>query len=203
MKLLLKRSTYLLLLLAVSVLYVACSKDGPAGPAGPEGPAGANGAAGPAGPAGPKGDSGTANVIYSEWLDVAFIPDSVESTTTPGTWDTVGYHAFIDAPKLTADIVNQGEIKVYINLGTAANPDVAPLPMYDGLFFNLNLLVEFVVGNIILYANQDAGTGLTQQGDKVLQYRYILIPGGTAARMAKTVDWKNYNAVKAYLKLKD
>jgi hypothetical protein len=44
----------------------------------------------------------------------------------------------------------------------------------------------------------DSGDGLKYQ-----QYRYILIPGGTAARAGKKIDWNNYNEVKAYLKLKD
>ncbi len=35
------------------------------------------------------------------------------------------------------------------------------------------------------------------------QYRYILIPGGTSARMAKSINWNDYKAVQAYLGLKD
>ncbi len=202
MKLLLKRSTYLLLLLAASVLYVACSKEGPAGPAGPEGPTGANGANGAAGPAGPQGEPGTANVIYSEWLDVIFEPDTFTNTQlTPPRLDTFGYFANIEAAKLDANILNTGEIKVYVNMGTADEPNVVPLPYYD-VYFNLNILVNLGVGNIALYSNGDVGTA-TDNGAKVFQYRYILIPGGTAARMAKSVNWNDYKAVKAYLKLKD
>ena len=42
---------------------------------------------------------------------------------------------------------------------------------------------------------------LMHNGNQVFQYRYILIPGGKAARSA--IDWNNYAAVKKYLNLKD
>ena len=199
MKRLLKQSVYLLLLLGASVLYVACSKDGPAGPAGPEGPAGANGAPGPAGPAGPQGEPGTANVIYSEWLNVPFEADTF--TNNQGVLDTIGFYATIDAPKLTAEVLNQGEIKVYVNFGSLDQPNVMPLPWYD-VYFNLNIMVNLEVGAIHLYSNGDVGTQ-NQDGTLVGQYRYILIPGAEAARMSKAINWNNYAAVKAYLKLKN
>src|SRR5215217_3270814 len=73
---LMKQKSYLWMFLSLIVVtfFVACQKGdtGPAGPAGPAGAAGANGANGPQGPAGPQGDPGTANVIYSDWLDVTF-----------------------------------------------------------------------------------------------------------------------------------
>ena len=43
---------------------------------------------------------------------------------------------------------------------------------------------------------------ITNRNFDGLLLRYILIPGGTHARMAK-IDWNNYNEVKAYLGLKD
>lgn len=175
------------LLLTVILVFSYCSKDPEAGPQGPAGPAGP---AGPVGPQGPKGDTGVANVIYSNWLDVSY----QEDTDNPGTW-----LAQINAPKLTNDIINKGEIKVYWNLGSAADPLVVPIPYFDGGTI-INPLYD--VGAIYLLTNAgDVGTA-TSGGVKFQQYRYILIPGVVPGRMA-TVNWNNYEEVKKYLGLKD
>ncbi len=176
------------------LLFASCAKDGATGPAGPAGPQGTNGAAGTAGVAGPKGDTGTANVIYSAWLDATF---RVDTTSLPDSlWFTQ-----INAPKLTAAIVNSGEIKVYMNLGSSTNPLVVPLPYFDG-----GVIVQpyFATGGIEVDANINLSTRTSSTGAKSLQYRYILIPGGANARQAtSTVDWNNYASVQKYLNLMD
>ena len=175
---------------AVSILFASCSKEGPAGATGP---AGAAGPAGGQGPAGAKGDDGTANVIYSEWLDVTY--EEVDEDED-GTTDF--FLANIDAPMLDAGILSSGEIKVYFNFGTADDPYILPLP-YSNL-----ILPAFYLNTIELSAGSDFSTTTNNDGDKIGQYRYILIPGGTAARKAGlTVDWNDYNQVKKYLNLKD
>ncbi|WP_205686969.1 hypothetical protein [Chitinophaga rhizosphaerae] len=192
-------------LLLLALFVAACGKDGDTGPAGPAGPAGPGGAAGPGGPAGPKGDTGTANVIYSDWLDVGF-PEIDTNVVAVG--DTIfTFFGGMNAPKITADILAKGDIKVYINFRTAANPLVMPLPVADFAFFGafVNITPLFTVGAVNLVSNIDAGTGLNAQNEKVWQYRYILIPGGVAARKAAgaDVDWNNYKSVQKYLNLKD
>ena len=172
-------------LLTASFIYTSCKK----GDAGPQGPAGPAGPAGPTGTTGPKGDTGVANVIYSAWLDVAF----AEDVDNPGTW-----FGQINAPKLVSDIVNKGEVKVYWNLGSAAEPLVTPIPYFDGGTI-INPLFE--TGSIYLLSNANVGT-VTDAGIKYQQYRYILIPGGKPARMA-TINWNNYAEVKKYLGLTD
>lgn len=189
---------------AVILAFAACSKDGdqgPAGPAGADGAAGAAGPAGPAGPAGAKGDTGVANVIYSDWLDVP--PFVVDTATNPddGQLDTLGLISGLDAPKLTADILNKGLVKVYINLNTAADPVIAPLPYVDNSFINIRYIG--VTGGILLFSNVDASTDTDKNGNKFNQYRYVLIPGGVAARSASGVNWNNYKSVQQYLGLKD
>lgn len=186
------------LLMIISVLFYQCQK-GDAGPAGSTGPAGANGATGAAGAQGPKGDTGTANVIYSAWLDVVYAPDTVHIGTLV---DTVGFFANITAPKLTAAILNSGEMKVYFNFGSTASADVVPLPFFD-VYSDLSIAPDFLLQRIFLYSNANAST-VTQAGVKRFQYRYILIPGSVpSGRVMQTVDWNNYNQVKAYLGLKD
>ena len=177
---------------AVSVLFTSCSKEGPVGATGPAG------TAGPAGSQGPKGDNGTANVIYSEWLDVAFDADTV---LNGALIDTIGFITTIDVPKLDNTILTSGEIRAYVNLSSADEPVIAPLP-YFSIFDGVSVEPVYYLNSIELYSNLDAGT-ITIQGVKLRQYRYILIPGGVAARKASGIDWNDYNQVKKYLNLKD
>ncbi|MBC8035081.1 MAG: hypothetical protein H7Y03_13090 [Chitinophagaceae bacterium] len=167
------------------LLFSACKGDD--GGVGPAGPAGAAGTPGPSGSAGP---AGTANVTYSAWLDVTF--------------DSLGF-ASIRAPKLTASILNQGDVKVYFNFNTSADPFIVPLPcsVTNGALPNIEITPFLSIDTIGLESNYLLSTATNPAGAKIRQFRYILIPGGTAARKANDVDWKNYEAVKAYLGLKD
>ena len=172
------------LCVTVTVFLLSCGKgdDGAPGAAGPAGPAGA---AGPAGPAGAAGAPGTANVIYSTWIDTTtWFYDS------PAPGDTT-FFADINAPKLTADILNGGEIKVYVNGGDATDPLVFPIPFNNGVIF---IDAAFFLGTIQLISNADLSG---------VPFRYILIPGGTPARSAKSIDWNDYKQVQKYLGLKD
>ena len=190
-----------ILLLAIAVIISSCSKTGPAGPAGATG---ATGPQGPGGSNGPAGPAGTANVIYSQWLTVPFLPDTVHNGAAI---DTLGFYTDITATKLDSTILATGEIKVYLNLGSASNPFVVPLPYID-VYSGVSITPTFSVQDIFLYSNADAST-VTQGGVTYLQYRYILIPGGTTAMpvgvngIKKTINWNDYNEVKAYLGLKD
>ena len=185
--------TLLASLVLITFIFTQCQKGdvGPAGPAGPTGPAGATGSTGP------KGDTGTANVIYSPWLDVAYTAE-----TDPNTGDTLDFIAHITASKLTQAILDKGEMKVYMNWGSQTTPDVAPLPILDPFFTGVIINPEFLVQRIDLYANSNFST-ITNAGQKYLQYRYILIPGSVAGRLAQPVDWNNYSKVQAYLGLTD
>jgi hypothetical protein len=193
--------TLLTSLVLITFIFTQCQK-GDVGPAGTAGPAGPAGAPGSPGSTGPKGDTGTANVIYSPWLDVTYTAgDTVHNND--GTIDTVLWIAHIAANKLTQAIIDKGEMKVYMNWGTQATPDVAPLPILDVFFTGVVINPEFLVQKIDLYSNFNAST-VTQSGQKYLQYRYILIPGSVAGRLSKpAVDLNNYKEVKAYFGLPD
>lgn len=172
-------AAFLLLLMLVT----GCKK-GDAGPAGPEGPQGTQG---------PKGDTGVANVIYSAWLDVTFLPDTVKDGDV--VIDTAGWYAVIPVPKLSLDIVNKGQVKVYVNVDVPGDPTVFPLPYFDGGIL-INML--FWQGNIQLLSNIPANT-IGTGANKRQQYRYILIPGGTSARSA--INWNDYPSVTKYLNI--
>ncbi len=148
---------------------------------------------------GAKGDTGTANVMFSSWLNVDFAP------TLNNAGDTVIWFATIPAPKLTKGIIDSGTVKVYVNVGTAADPFVFPLPLADFIYGlpagvqNINLY--FTVGNIELYSTQDAGTE-TSGGQTSWQYRYVIIPGGVRAGRS-AVNWNDYEAVKKLYNITD
>lgn len=175
------------MVLAVVLFFAACTKEGPAGPAGPQGPQGTPGNPGPAGGTGPKGDTGIANVIYSAWIDATF-----QFSTTDSVWI-----ATIPAPKLSNLILTRGVAKVYLNLSTAADPVIVPLPYFDG---GIIINPAFYSQAIEMSSNVNASSRTNTANAKIFQYRYVLIPGGVPAR---GIDWNDYRQVQAYLGLKD
>ena len=173
------------LILIFASFVASCEKEGPAGPAGPQGAQGTPGAPGAPGPTGPAGAPGTANVIYSPWMDVAF-----EQDTTDGSW-----YGEMAAPKLDSIMLATGEMKVYVNAGTPADPVVITLPFNSGTDV---ILPIYVKGAIVLSATDDFSTFLVG-GLKRWQYRYVLIPGGTRAQNGLKVDWNDYGQVQKAL----
>jgi hypothetical protein len=192
----LKFSTPFYLLIALALFIVSCAKTGPTGPAGATGPQGPAGPAGPAGAPGAQGNPGTANVIYSDWID---------TVTFRGT-DSTGWVAGISAPQLVDSILNRGEIKVYLNYGSdsADNQFITPLPVTDIFVLGAYINPYFSPQYITLAATTDASS-FTLRTYHYFRYRYILIPGGTAAGRKPTggINWNNYAEVKKYLGLKD
>lgn len=192
------------LLLAFSLFVYSCQKGdaGPAGPAGSTGSTGATGASGKDGKdgaPGAKGDTGTANVIYSAWLDLGFQPTTIEDPNDPTLLDTTGYFAQITAPKLTSDILNMGEIKVYMN---EYDPElelttVYPLPFNDD---STKMTLSFYEQTIRIKANKDLSTiSYLPDPNKSYQFRYVLIPGGVLDKSSSKIDWNNYAQVQSFL----
>jgi hypothetical protein len=146
---------------------------------------------------GAKGDTGTANVMYSPWLDVDFSP------ATNNAGDTVIWFGTITAPKITASILDSGVVKAYVNLGTATNKLIFPLPITDlyALTDITELQVYYTPGKIEMYSDVDAGT-FTSSGQKAWQYRYVIIPSGVPTGRS-AINWNDYNAVKEYFNITD
>ena len=146
---------------------------------------------------GAKGDTGTANVMFSPWLDVDYDP------TLNNAGDTVIWFGTIPAPKLTKAILDSGVVKVYINIGSSADPLIFPLPITDlYALTNISQLgMYFTVGNIELYCDIDAGT-VTSGGVKQGQYRYVIIPGGVPTGRS-AVNWNDYKAVQKLYNIPD
>lgn len=172
-------SHFYLVLFSVSLLLAACSKS-------------KDGATGPAGAAGTNGTPGTANVIYSGWQDVTYNLSATDSL----------YEGTIQTPALADSILQKGDVKVFVNFGTTAAPNVVPLPFSEitssGLLF---INVSFGEQTINLVSDADAST-YVNSGSKQLQYRWVVIPGGVASARS-AIDWKNYAQVKSYLGITD
>ncbi|QEC44590.1 hypothetical protein [Pseudobacter ginsenosidimutans] len=169
------------------MFLVSCSKEGPAG------------AEGPAGPPGPKGEGVADGVIYSDWLDVKYKPDTIH--TAGGSIDTIGYYADIEVPKLTKEMLSIADVKAYINSSDITDPVIYSLPYSsgNGLYIQMSAYEK----TISLYSNGDVGTVLDNKGKKFQQYRYMIVPGNAKANSAAQVKWPEYETVKAYLKLND
>lgn len=145
---------------------------------------------------GPKGDSAMANVYYSSWKTL------LRNTWALSTDSSYIYNALEDA-RLDSSVLDKGVVHVYLNLGTSASPEIYALPFRSG-----DSYIDFALfkGAIGLYTNTLLGVSEYLGAGQGL-YRYVIIPGGvkTGARTTgeSPVDFKDYNAVKAYYNIKD
>ncbi|MCX6317873.1 MAG: hypothetical protein NTW29_11320 [Bacteroidetes bacterium] len=198
------RKLSLLSLLAFAIVFIAasCTKEGPEGPAGatggqgptgatgatgPTGPQGPTGPAGPTGPTGPQGPAGTANVIYSAW---ATSPFATRDTTVDGTLFRITH---INAPSLSASILNQGVVLTYTRLVPGIEPTLLPYASNAGGTSNIistwNTTQKIFINRVTIGCNLPAClTGLSTS----LEYRYVLIPGVVAGGRTAGIGGTNY-----------
>jgi hypothetical protein len=171
------------LLIASSLIIINCTKEGPEGPVGatgPQGPAGSNGATGQTGPTGPQGAPGVnANVIYSAWLTS---PYSSRDTSIDGTCHRVRH---LDAPSLTATILNQGVMVTYFRVGSIG-PYLLPYTsdaggatnQLEAIYATQKIFITRKTFGSCRYSAADPGTApVLVNLPQGLEYRYILIPG--------------------------
>jgi hypothetical protein len=188
------RIPQLMLAFAVSLtLLTACSKEGPTGPKGDAGPAGPAGPTGNTGETGAQGPAGTANVIYSSWRYATNFNDS----TMDASNIKVGY--LFNVASLNTTNVNNADVKVFFTYGGGVFP--LPYTSYAGGKVNTISFVPMV--NKILVYRFTHDNSNTVNLSTILQYRYIIIPGGVAGRTVAKINWDNYAEVAAYLNIKD
>ena len=156
---------------------------------------------------GPKTDSGwetpislkgTANVIYSSWTEF--------ETSNWSSLQTV-YSDFreypVQAPQIDDDIVNQGVVLVYISFACCS--DVDPLPVV--IDNNNKVRFDYLTGEIqIKRSNYPDATGDPGTFGSGNEFRYVIIPGGVAAKSKmskKQLKEMSYQEVKKRFGIQD
>jgi len=145
---------------------------------GPEGPAGKDGATGAQGPKGDPGEPGTANVIYSDWKSVT--TNMWERTTVSGL---VKYRHDITAPPIDQTILDRGLVMVYVKL-SQDDSQVRPLPhLVQSSLTGVRLEFSLAEKKVSIWGiDTDQGRNMTPPDG---QYRYVIVPGSQAGRLAE------------------
>lgn len=146
------------------------------------------GPAGPQGPVGPQGPAGTANVIYSTWVYATYFRDTTIDASSVKA-------ANVLAPGLSSAILNSGTVLVYFTFG-AGN---FTLPYTSNAGGKPNTIAYIPQLGKILITRFTHDNSNTINLSTLLQYRYILIPGGVAdSRATPHPDYNDYTAVCRY-----
>lgn len=188
-----KKLNYLLVFFVVTILSLSSCKKGDVGPAGatgPEGPKGATGATGAAGANGTdgaKGATGTANVIYSDWAVATNFRDTTADNTAMHAADLI-------APKLTTNIIEKGTVMVYFTFGGG----VYALPYTSYAGGKQNTMSYWPRLGHFIITRFTADNSNTIPLSTVLQYRYVIIPGGITAAVARQMNINDYESVRKF-----
>lgn len=196
------------LIVATLLAFTGCADDGDPGPKGDKGDAGEAGAQGEQGP---EGEPGAVNVLYSDWMDL--------------DWNVADETDFkqmaIEEPAITEAYLDEGGILLVFLKGSS--PEVtattSQLPLSNDserMYFSTIVLDEPhpllpIQNGFFLNLLSDDGSPVSdyQEVAGVINYdfRYILIPGGmplsSSGRMSPPVDFRDYDAVKAYYNISD
>lgn len=156
-------------LAAAMLLTVSCTKEGPQGPQGVQGNAGPQGATGAPGPA------GTANVIYSNWLS---FQQSQRDTIVDATNLKVNHLA---AQDLTQNIIDRGVILVYWRYLSTVNQLPYTSDAGAGTGPGKTSTISYIPKPNVIYITRYTHDNTASIGFGSIQFRYVLIPGGTAA----------------------
>lgn len=182
---------FTLILIGLALLF------GCEGPEGPQGPQGPQGDQGPQGPEGPQGPPGTANVIYSDWITPE---DNMWEANNDFFGDFIRFYD-INAPELSQEIIDQGVIKVYADV--QGDDFIYPLPLDGASLINAYRFAVEPQNIRVYYYNQNDPTG--DPGDSLVErMRYVIIPGGTAAKIKNEMpDLNNYSEVVEYFGIEE
>jgi hypothetical protein len=172
------------LMATITLVSISCGKEVP----GPTGAQGTQGPAGPQGPAGSEGATGSANVIYSSWIK-AETSDWKEGNSGP--WEA---HIFtIDAPKITADVLDKGVLLLYGQFDFMA-PGTYQLPLRTYLKGDpgddyVTNVAEGVVRILAIHSGSEMTYSFPQR------FRYIIIPGSIPSERIANAKKMSYEEV--------
>jgi len=139
-----------------------------------------------------KGPAGSSNVLYSGWVYAKAFSD----TTVDNTKLKVGY---ITAKMLSTSVLNSGTVLVYFTYGGG----VLPLP-YTNFAGGKGNTVNFMpLLNRIVITRFTADNSGSVPLSTLLQYRYVIIPGGALISSIKPKDLEDYELVKKTFHIPD
>jgi hypothetical protein len=146
----------MLMVTSALIFMDACKAEkGEVGPAGATGATGATGAAGATGAKGDKGDIGTANVSYTDWINITF------------TGSSGNFIATVTAPKITQDILDKGVVLMFIKIGGTVYSVPYAYATSTGTLVG-TILPGLTLGKITLYGSYNYSN----------PFRYVIVPGG-------------------------
>jgi len=166
----LKQLTCAVFFFALTSLLIPSCKKGDTGPAGATGATGAAGAAGATGPTGPAGATGSANVVYSAWGYATNFRDSVIDNSNVKV-------ANVAAPAIVDSILQKGLVLVYFTFGAG----IFDLPYTSDAGGKANTISFLPQKGNILITRFTLDNSNTITLSTLLQYRYIVVPGGVAS----------------------
>ncbi len=183
--------TYSRFISFVTILFFMIASLACEGPTGPEGPQGPQGEQGPEGPQGPQGETGTANVIYSDWVNINW---------NQANGDTYKAMYIEESRVVDEDFLATGTLMVYLKLEEGDASAIVSLPYTSG-----NDHLRFVIGDvpseniegIVIQLDSIDNSTPVQSDWSGYQIRYVMIPGGVPAKMDESF-LKDYEAVKKY-----
>lgn len=185
---------YLILTTILVVCFAISACEGSEGPTGPQGPQGIQGPEGTQGIQGPQGEEGTANVIYSDWLDL--------------DWNLVDEPDFkvmiIEDENTSGDFRDSGALIMYYKIvDSEGTTGIFLMPVIDTQTrFDYFLVVneEAGIDGMAVRYYRDSGSDPLPELDG--QIRYILLPGGIPAKMQSNF-FNDYAAVREYFGILD
>jgi hypothetical protein len=149
------------------------------------------------GPVGPAGKDGNANVISSNTVTI----NNWTSTFDNGT--EFNYSTIITWPSITQAIKDNGIVMIYMHDNTTTNWTALPYSE-SGTGYSDALNFEIALGQttISFEGVDNSGSPGASALNGFFTFRLVAIPS-SARKANPDLDWKNYNAVKTALNLKD
>lgn len=139
-----------------------------------------------------KGPAGNSGILYSGWQYAKAFAD----TTVDNTKLRVGY---ITVKSLSTSILNSGTVMVYLTYGGG----VFSLPYTSFAGGKSNTINFMPLFNRIVITRFTADNSGSVALSTLLQYRYVIIPGGTQVSNLPLKDLKNYELMKKTFKVPD
>ncbi|UBM58794.1 collagen-like protein [Marinilongibacter aquaticus] len=164
-------------------LFSCGGDDGEVGPQGPQGNQG---------PQGIQGEAGTANVTYSDWMSVNYLSGGAQQNNIMGLEIFKGSEFNLDT-----DVALVYGRK---NSGTNAGVYALPFSLNSQSEYYYYVLAEGTGGTHlqVRVTTTDGGTNLFTYFD---EYRYVVIPGGTAASAKSSTKGGISQAAPDYTKM--